>query len=141
MGREGFEPPSLSDLVYSQASHRCSIDPQSSGIRPGRFGGELRNRTVVPQGELFYRQSRLPTTDNLPTGARPFRDIEVTRRPAFPDLESPLRSRSPDAAAGHHTAQRLPRAWQPGDRERCPPACFAARRAYLLFGRGRAVSR
>jgi hypothetical protein len=27
VGREGFEPPCLSDLVYSQASRRCSTDP------------------------------------------------------------------------------------------------------------------
>jgi hypothetical protein len=28
VGREGFEPPCLSDLVYSQASRRCSTDPR-----------------------------------------------------------------------------------------------------------------
>ena len=27
VGREGIEPPCLSDLVYSQASRRCSTDP------------------------------------------------------------------------------------------------------------------
>src|SRR4029079_16376510 len=62
VGREGFEPPCLSDLVYSQASRRCSTDPLGRRDAP-----RLR-----PRGEPTARSSALGADDGTRTRNRRF---------------------------------------------------------------------
>ena len=87
VGREGFEPPCLSDLVYSQASRRCSTDPRlrhtgsrlrldGSGHRMDSAGadGGTRTRNRRFTKPLLYQLSYVGATgraipQNDPFGA------------------------------------------------------------------------
>ena len=75
VGREGFEPPCLSDLVYSQASRRCSTDPLTDGPGPrlrtrGGPGSDVvagaddgtRTRNLRFTKPLLYQLSYVGTT-------------------------------------------------------------------------------
>src|SRR3954454_8594966 len=62
VGREGFEPPCLSDLVYSQASRRCSTDPL------GRSDGSR----LRPRGEPTARSSAVGADAGIRTRNRRF---------------------------------------------------------------------
>ena len=89
VGREGFEPPCLSDLVYSQASRRCSTDPlwRRAGSRLRARGGSGHRMDV----RWSRRRDSNPKPAVYKTAALP---IELRRRDGQGHTaEDPIRRR------------------------------------------------